>query len=81
VIAFVVRNEDGTMRGVAGLAEDVTEPGARRGAPHARDTEVILGAQPDLFFRLAGSTVLEHRPATACRPRSAVPSSARDGRT
>ena len=23
--AFVVRNEDGTMRGVAGLAEDVTE--------------------------------------------------------
>ena len=30
---------------------------------------MILGAQPDLFFRLAhDGTVLEHRPATACRP-------------
>jgi two-component system sensor histidine kinase UhpB len=63
--AFLVRDADGTVRGVAGLAEDVTELQARQEAlRQAREElEVVARAQPDLFVRLAqDGTVLEYRP-------------------
>jgi PAS domain S-box-containing protein len=63
--AFLVRDADGMVRGVAGFAEDVTELQARQEAlRQAREElEVIARAQPDLFVRLAqDGTVLEYRP-------------------
>jgi PAS domain S-box-containing protein len=63
--AFPIVDQQGTVRALAGLGEDVTSAKEREDAlRRAREElELIVRAQPDLFIRIAGDgTILDIRP-------------------